>query len=138
MGIRIKNLTNTTLHLRSAGTLTAATDKDVAKVPFDGFISNITGGVVGAGTGSTNTIADIHYLGTTIFATATKLTFAATTGVMSSSLVSTLSVTAGAYFTLDIDQVPAAGTPKHLEILITISRNNPGTESTLSDLTEAY
>lgn len=122
MGIRVKNLQNHVIILRSPGTLTAATNKDVAKAMFNGFISNIVAKVTSGGTGSTNTIADIHLNGTTIFATATKLTFASTTGVASYAKMTTkpTPVTYGSMFTLDVDSIALA--PANLVVQITISR----------------
>ena len=123
MGIRTKNLHHHIITLRSAGTLTAASDKDVAKALFDGFITNIVGKVTSGGTGSTNTIVDVNLNGTTLFSTATKMTFASTTGIASYSPLSNepVSVTYGSMFTLDVDSVALA--PKNLVVQITVSKN---------------
>lgn len=122
MGIRTKNLHHYIITLRSAGTLTAATDKDVAKALMAGYITNVVGKVTSGGTGSTNTIVDINLNGTTIFAAATKITFASTTGVASYSALSSepIAVTQGSMFTLDVDSIALA--PKNVAVQITVSR----------------
>ena len=122
MGIRSKNLHHHIITLRSAGTLTAATDKDVAKALFSGFITNIVGKVTSGGTGATNTIVDVNLNGTTLFSAATKITFASTTGVASYSALSSepVSVTYGSMFTLDVDSIASA--PKNCTVQITVSK----------------
>ncbi len=133
MGIRVKNLSNHILRLRSAGTLTAATDKDIATVPFDGFVSNVYAQCTSGGTGSTASIVDIHYLGTTIFSAATKVTLASTTGVVSYSALTSqpLAVTAGAYFTMDVDSIALA--PANVEVMITITKTGVSSNQNASD-----
>lgn len=122
MGIRVKNLHNHIITLRSAGTLTAAANKDVAKAAFSGYITNIVGKVTSGGTGATNTIVDVNLNGTTLFAAATKITFASTTGVASYSALSSepVSVTYGSMFTLDVDSISSA--PANLVVEITVSK----------------
>jgi len=108
MGIRTRNLQNAIIHLKAPGTVTAAADKDVAVAPFDGFITNIFAKCTDGGSGVTNSIADVNYQGTSIFGSdAVKLTFASTTGVVSYGAVSSssVSVTAGGHFTLDVDSI---------------------------------
>ncbi len=131
MGIRTKNLEHVILRLRHIKTLSATLNVDMATIPFNGRISNVTGTIVTPGTGATNNVLDINYLGTTIFATSTKLTLAATTGVATASAVSTVSVTAGAYFTLDLDSV--ATNAVLCEALITISRTGGASETNETD-----
>jgi hypothetical protein len=122
MGIRVKNLHNAVLSLRSAGTLTAATNKDIAIVPFAGCISNICALSSTHGVGSTDTVVDINKNGTTIFGAATKITLdGGTTTVSYSALTSQPTmVAAGDVLTMDIDSV--GSTFSNLEVLITISK----------------
>jgi hypothetical protein len=111
MGIRTKNLHHHIITLRSAGTLTAATSKDIAKALMSGFITNVVGKLLTPGSGSTATICDVHMNGTTIFDAATKMTFAATTGI---------SVTYGSMFSLDVDSIST--NPANVVVQITVSR----------------
>jgi hypothetical protein len=121
MGIRTKNLHNIIIPLKCRSTLSATTDKDCAKVPFSGFITNIAG-AVGTADGSTNSVIDINLNGTTIFADATKVTIAKTTGVFTYSALSTTptAVTYGSVLSLDIDSC-GTGTVNAV-VDVTISR----------------
>lgn len=132
--IKDKNLGTAHIILKSSGVNTAATGKDSAFVPFNGFISNIIACCASGGTGATNSIIDVNYIGTTIFGAATKITFASTTGVASYSALSSdpYSVTAGATFALDVDSISTNLKGVHVDI--TISKSNPGTCTNLTDM----
>jgi hypothetical protein len=102
--------------------LTAATSKDIAKALMSGFITNVVGKLLTPGSGSTATICDVHMNGTTIFDAATKMTFAATTGVASYSALASepISVTYGSMFSLDVDSIST--NPANVVVQITVSR----------------
>jgi hypothetical protein len=133
MGIRVRNLHNYIIVLKAAGALTAAADKDCAKVPFSGVISNVVGKIATPGTGATNTILDVNLNGTTIFGAATKVTFASTTGLASYSALTSnpTNVTFGSMLTLDADAVPTGG--KNAVVEITITRTGEVTAGNLED-----
>jgi hypothetical protein len=126
MGIKIKNLDHLPLTLSLPGIATAATDKTAIQVPFNGFLAAINAVCASGGTGSTNSIVDIHYQGTTIFSTAPKVTFTATTGVVAYGALTSdpLSVTAGAVMTLDVDSIST--NLSGVNITLTFSRRPPG------------
>lgn len=139
MGIKIKNLDHAIIELRSPGTLTAATNKDVVQIPFNGFIINITGRLSSAGTGVTSTVADVHLAGTTIFGGAGKLTFVATTGVTATVATFTtdpVAVTAGQLLTLDVDSISTA--PANLCVTMVLSRRPSAATGTLHDVSPLY
>lgn len=131
--IRFKNLGNKTVELSCPGVLTAATNKDSALVPFDGFITNIVASMASGGSGVTSSIVDVNYIGTSIFNDTTKLTFAATTGTVTYDTLANdpYSVTQGALLTLDVDSIST--TPAGLKVKITISKNNPATCTNLTN-----
>jgi hypothetical protein len=133
MGIRVKNLHNYILELTAPGTITAAASKSVKAAPFAGKISNIVASIGTPGSGVTNTVADVHINGTTIFGDATKVTLASTTGVASYSALATqpTNVAAGDIFTLDLDSVPTSGA--NVCVLVTITRSNVGAETNVAD-----
>lgn len=123
MGIRVKNLTNYTLTLKCSKTLTATLNVDIARIPFDGRISNVVAKCSSGGSGANNTVLDVNLNGTSIFAAATKITLASTTGTPSySALTATpLSVTAGSILSLDVDSVSA--NPMNAIVDVTITKN---------------
>ncbi len=133
MAIRTRNLHHKVYHLKSSATLTAAGNKDCVAIEFPGYITNLVGKLGTAGTGSTNTIADVHKNGTTIFAAATKATFAATTGTATYSALDDepTPVVAGDLLTLDVDQISSG--PANLDVAITVSRGPHGATGNLSD-----
>jgi hypothetical protein len=122
MGIRTKNLHNIVLPLLARNTLSATINKDIAKVPFSGYISGVVCKVMTPGSGATNTIMDVNLNGTTIFADATKITMASTTGVCTYSALATkpTPVTYGSIISLDIDSCGTATLNAVVEV--TISR----------------
>jgi hypothetical protein len=134
MGIKVKNLDNYVLTFKYNKTLTATLNQDVQLVPFSGFISNVVGRIGSGGTGVTNTIIDLNYEGSTIFGAATKITFAATTGVASYSDLTTkpYHVTYGAMMSIDIDQI--AANPMNAIVEVVISRQPLNTADNLLDL----
>lgn len=123
MGIRVKNLTNYIIPLKVSKTLGVTLNVDCAIVPFDGRISNIFAKCSAGGTGTTHSILDVNLNGSTIFAAATKVTLAATTGTPSySALTSTpLNVTAGSVLSLDVDQVAANAVNAMVNVVVTKS-----------------
>ena len=133
MGIRIKNLHNYNVALTYNQTLTVTTSKAIAKVHFDGFISNVIAKLATAGTGVTSTILDVMLNGATIFAAATKITLAATTGTATySALTSTpMGVTAGSILSLDVTQIATA--PINAIVELTISKTPVYSPSNNSD-----
>jgi len=133
--IKLRNMDHALIELVAPGTVTAAADKDAAIVPFNGFITNIYANCVSGGTGPTASIADVNKNGTTIFAAATKVTFAATTGVATYSAqnVDPTPVSAGDVLSLDVDSVSTS--PKGLVVAILVSRTNPGGATNLADQT---
>jgi hypothetical protein len=130
MGIRIKNLHNYILRLRVNSTLSATTDKDCVVAPFAGQISNVFSTFTTLGTAA-HPILDVHKNGTTIFSASTKITGTTTSGVMSYSALSSPNVDAGDIFTLDVDTSGTAAV--NATVLITITRTDVPTNSTLSD-----
>lgn len=136
MGIKVKNLHHYVITLRSAGTLTAATNKDVAKALSDGWITNVVGKLLTPGSGSTASIIDVHLNGTTIFDAATKITFAATTGVASYSALASepIAITYGSMFTLDVDQISV--NPANVVVQITVSKTPMNLASNTEDQSE--
>jgi len=138
MGIRTKNLHHHVITLRCAGTLTAAANKDIAKALMSGFITNVVGKMLTPGSGSTATIVDVNLNGTTIFDAATKMTFAATTGVASYSALSSepISVTYGSMFSLDVDSIST--NPANLVVQITVSKTPIALASNTEDQTEVF
>ena len=133
MGIRVKNLSNIVIALRAAGTLTATANKDCAKVPFTGMISNIVAKIADGGSGATNTIADLNLNGTTLFSESTKITLASTTGVASYGALTTdpTPVTYGSILSLDVDQIST--TASNLIVEVTISKGPVSKCSFLED-----
>jgi hypothetical protein len=131
--IKVRNRDHEILVLRSPGTLTAAANKDVAMVPFAGFITNIVAKASDGGSGVTNSIADVHLNGTTIFGAATKITVTSTTGAVSYSAqtVDPTPVAAGDLLTLDVDSISTA--PANLVVLVTVSKSNSGGAANLTD-----
>lgn len=134
MGIRVKNLGNYVMNLVAPGTITAATGKDLAVAPFAGYIVNCYATISDGGTGVTSSVVDIHKNGVTVFKTATKMTFVATTGVCTYSTFFTtaLSVSAGDVFQLDVDSI--ATSPKNLHVSLLLSRTPVDTETNVADL----
>jgi hypothetical protein len=133
--IKIRNLDHVLLELKVPGAVTTGTEADAALVPFDGFITNIFAKAVTGGTGSTPSVVDVNKNGTTIFATATKITIAATTGAASYSAqnVDPTPVAAGDLLSLDVDSI--AGSPAGFVVALLLSRQNPGGGANLADLT---
>ena len=132
--IRIKNTAQQTLVLKVPGIATAAANKDSILIPFDGFISNIVACCASGGTGATNSILDVNYIGSTIFGTdAVKVTIASTTGVATYGAVSSpFSVTFGAILSVDVDSISTnlSGT----SIMVTISKTPPSSVTNLTDM----
>ncbi|HCV42401.1 MAG TPA: hypothetical protein DGH68_02885 [Bacteroidetes bacterium] len=122
MGIRVKNLHNFVGTLKYNQTLTATVNRDLFSVPFAGFISGVRAKLGTAGTGAQATIVDVNLNGTTVFAAATKVTLAATTGVASYSALTSAPtpVAAGDIVSIDIDQIATA--PINLAVDVIISR----------------
>lgn len=118
--INTRNLGTYHLHLRSLGTVTAAANKDAAVVPFDGFIANIVA-TFSTVTGNTNSVIDLHYLGTTIFGAATKITVSTLSTIPSYSTLSSneFGVTAGSILSMDVDSVSTTLTNILVDITIT-------------------
>jgi hypothetical protein len=133
MGIKIRNLSQLLLHLKSSGTLTAATYKDLVKVPFAGFISNVVAKVIDGGSGAGPSIADIHLNGTTIFGAATKINIAATTGVITYGTFTTdpVQVAAGDVLSLDVDSISTA--PISLIVTMTLTKTPPAATGSITD-----
>jgi hypothetical protein len=123
MGIRTKNLQHENYQLEYTGTMSASfVHRDAKMILFDGKISNVVAKVQDGGTGATNNILDVNYNNTTIFAAATKITAAATTGVITYSTLSSrpFSVTAGSILSLDADQVATNAT--NAVVVVTVTR----------------
>jgi hypothetical protein len=131
--IRVKNLEHFVIPLHVPGTISAGASKACAVVPFPGKIVNIYAKQGTAGGGDTNTIADLNLNGTTIFDTSVKITTAATSGTVTYSALDSrpTDVAAGDILTLDVDQAGTSGA--NLCVLVTIAKNNPGTETNLAD-----
>jgi len=95
--------------LKNAGANAADANVDAVYAPFDGFISNVYKDQVSGPAGSAE-IIDIHKNGTTIFATATKITTADGGVVRTYSALTSNQVAKGDRITMDIDQA-GSGTP---------------------------
>ena len=138
MGIKIKNLDHLPLVLSLPGIATAAADKDVIQVPFNGWLAGINAVCSSGGSGATNSIIDINYCGTTIFSAATKVTIASTTGVVTYSALTTdpLPVTTGATMSMDVDSIST--NLSGVKITLTFSRRPPGATLVAGDLSTLY
>jgi hypothetical protein len=125
MGIKIKNLDHLPLTLGVQGIATAASNKDIVQVPFDGFLAAVNAVCASGGTGATDSIIDIHVLGVTIFSTAPKITFTSTSGAVTYGALTTdpLPVTAGTTISLDVDSISTNFSG--VKVTVTISRRPP-------------
>jgi hypothetical protein len=134
MGIKVRNQDHYVLRLPMSGIATAANNKIAANVPFDGFLANINAVCASGGTGATNSIIDVNYMGTTIFSSATKVTIASTSGVVTYGTFTTdpLGVTAGATISVDVDSIST--NLSGVMITVTISRQPPSFTGTFSNL----
>ena len=132
--IKPQNVAYQLIKLCAPGTVTAAADKDASVVQYAGFIQNIFANCISGGTGATSSIADVNLNGTTIFASATKVTFAATTGTATYGTFTTdpTQVAAGDVISLDVDSV--ATSPKGFVVMVLISKMNPAATTTLSNI----
>lgn len=134
MGIRVKNQHQYMINLSIPGTaVTAATNKACAIIPFPAKISNVYATCSSGGSGSTNSIVDVNLNGTTIFSAATKITFAATTGVATYSALSNnpTNVTAGSIISLDTDAVSTS--LSNVNVVVTLTRTNIGAATNIAD-----
>lgn len=133
--IKPQNVAYQIINLCAPGTVAAAADKDAQIVAYSGWITNIFAFCISGGTGATNSIADVNLNGTTIFASATKVTYASTTGVATYGTFTTdpTPVAAGDVISLDVDSISTS--PKGLCVQLVISRMNPAATTTLSDIT---
>lgn len=136
--IKLGNVAQQVITLVAPGTVTAAANKDMAIVQFNGVLQNIYAACVSGGTGVTNSIADVNLNGTTIFGSATKITFASTTGTATYGTLTTdpTPVVAGDVISLDVDSVSTS--PAGFIVDLVITRAQPAAVSTLSDLTQLY
>ena len=131
--IKTRNLGDYKIHLKAAGEVAAGANKDVAKVPFDGWLANVVASFSSI-TGNTNSVVDINYLGTSIFGGTARITLSTLSNTPTYNTLSTdpLPVTAGSLFTMDVDSVSTTLTNLIVDLVIT--RTPPAKTTTLSNL----
>jgi len=121
VGLKVQNLDEYVITLRSAGTLTAAVNKDCAISPIKGWLRNLFAIIETPGTGATATTLDVNLNTVSIFSSS-GISLAATTGVATYGALSSdpLAVAAGDVFSLDIDGISTS--PKNVVVSIVISK----------------